>query len=195
MGIEKETSGGNAGCFHILPQELSQRIRQKDHTGLALAAHRRPSRVHRFGGDVPQLAHPDAGAADGLQHIEKLRPLGRCHKAGIFLAGKLPSLVGKEAALHGQGLHAAVGMAKEAEIAVDPGKHGVDAGGLVSLAQHFLVAYRPLLGDPAPVQPAQEGTDIPQILFYRGGAFLVLVQVGFKGLQFVHGVAPPYRFP
>ena len=79
-------------------------------------------------------------------------------------------------------------MAGKGQVAVDPRQHGVDAGGLVSLGQSFLVADGQLLGGLAPVQPAQESTGVAQILFYRGGAFLVFAQALFKGLQLVHEI-------
>ena len=94
-------------------------------------------------------------------------------KAGVFLAGELPFLAPEQRPLDAQGLHAAVGAAGKGQVTVDPHQHGVDAGGLVSLDQTFLVADGQLLGGLTPVQPGQEGAGVAQVLFYRGGAFLV----------------------
>ena len=94
-------------------------------------------------------------------------------KAGVFLAGELPFLAPEQRPLDAQGLHAAVGAAGKGQVAVDPHQHGVDAGGLVSLCQSFLVADGQLLGGLTPIQSGQEGAGVAQVLFYRGGAFLV----------------------
>lgn len=113
-------------------------------------------------------------------------PARGADKAGVFLAGEFPFLAPEQRPLDAQGLHAAVCAAGKGQVAVDPRQHGVDAGGLVSLGQTFLVADGQLFGGLTPVQPAQEGSGVAQVFFYRGGAFLVFSQVLFKGLQLVH---------
>ena len=99
-------------------------------------------------------------------------PARGADKAGVFLAGEFPFLAPEQRPLDAQGLHAAVCAAGKGQVAVDPRQHGVDAGGLVSLGQTFLVADGQLFGGLTPVQPAQEGAGVAQVFFYRGGAFL-----------------------
>ena len=185
---EEHAAGGDAGLLHIAQQEPSQRGGNEDHAGFPLVADGGAALPHRLGGDVPQLGDSDARAADGLHDNADLRPARGADKAGVFLAGELPFLAPEQRPLDAQGLHAAVGAAGKGQVAVDPRQHGVDAGGLVSLGQSFLVADGQLLGGLAPVQPAQEGAGVAQILFYRGGTFLVFAQVLFKGLQLVHEI-------
>ena len=185
---EEHAAGGDAGLFHIAQQEPSQRGGNEDHAGFPLVADGGAALPHRLGGDVPQLGDADARAADGLHDNADLRPARGADKAGVFLAGELPFLTPEQRPLDAQGLHPAVGAAGKGQVAVDPRQHGVDTGGLVSLGQTRLVADGQLLGGLTPVQPAQEGAGVAQVLFYRGGAFLVFAQVLFKGLQLVHEI-------
>ena len=66
MLADKHRSGGDFLFLEITFQQSPQLVREKDGAALALVAHLRSARLDGLNGDEPQLGHPDAGGADGL---------------------------------------------------------------------------------------------------------------------------------
>ena len=172
--------GGLFLCLEVCSQQAAQLVREKDGTPLALVGDLRPARLHGLHGDTFQLAHPDAGGADGLQDQSEAPvavQLRRPDQPDVLAPGQLPALVTERRLLNVQQLHGALPPAHEAQKAVDSGDHAVDRGRGVALGQFLLPADQGGLGNGPLRQMAAQGLQVPDVLFNGAVRPLILPQM------------------
>lgn len=147
--------GGDFLCPEIVPEQAAQLGGQEHDAPLSFVDDFRPASGHGPNRDEPQLGHPDAGGADGLDDEgEALVFLSLCgaNQSGIFGAGQLPALVAKQGLLDLQQPDRALPPAHPAEKAVDGGQHGIDGSRGVGGGQRLLPGNQRHLGDRGSVQ-------------------------------------------
>ena len=119
---EKNLPGGDFLLLGVLQQLAAEFAGNEDGADLALQGDLRPPRFCRLHRDVPHLADPDAGAADGLHHqgqpVSALR-LGGADQPRICTPVQLPPPVPEGPPLELQKFDPLVPPAPEAEEAVE----------------------------------------------------------------------------
>lgn len=154
----------------IAEQFLFQRLYDKNCPSLRLAVHHRFSAPDRFHGDIPQLADPDAGSADGLQDQAEppiVPALRRPDQAGVFLPGQFLFFGAVDLLLQFQHFHLQIVPAQKGEQTVETGQHGIDAPHGAAPLQVLFVPDHRFLCDCSIPHICRKSRGIPDIFFHR----------------------------
>lgn len=173
---EENLTGGDFVFFGELEQLPAQLSGQEDRADLPLQRDIGPTRPRGLHGDVPDLGHPDAGSADGLQQQLHLTG-GRRHQAGVIAAGEIAGGVPEGAALELQEPDPAAVPAQEVEQSVDGGESGVDGSRGKALVQQMgLPLGGSFPGHRPAIQPCQKRAGGVSVFLDRSGGALLLLQ-------------------
>ena len=126
---EKNLTRNGFLLLRVFQQLAAELVGEQDDPHLALGRDLRPAPSSGLHGDVPHLAHPDAGGADGFHEQGQTVPAqvpGRVQQTDVFRAGQIPALVPEQPPLNLQKLHPALLPAQKAEQAIDGRQHGID---------------------------------------------------------------------
>ena len=108
---------------------------------------------------------------------------GGVQEAAVVLPGDLPPLIPEGPPLEAEEFDPAVLPAQKPQEAVEGGEHGVDGSGSAAAGQKRVPPGGGVFPGQGPaVQPAGEGSDVPEVFFDGARAPLLASQVGGEGL-------------